>query len=59
MSATTEKLIEEISDLEKQISSEPRGSRNLVMLQEQLISLRKQLNQANEALNEGKQLLKD
>lgn len=58
MSASTERLVEEISELERKIAAEPKGSRSIVMLQEQLISLRKELVRSNEALNEGRQLLK-
>jgi len=58
MSARTEQLLTEISELETKIASEPSGSRNVVTLREQLVARRKELTQANEALTEGRQILK-
>jgi hypothetical protein len=58
MSARTEQLLSEISELEAKIAAEPAGSRNTVMLREQLLSRRKELTAATQALTEGKQILK-
>ena len=58
MSARTEQLVTEITELEAQIAAEPQGSRNIVMLREQLMARRKELTKATEALTEGKQVLK-
>lgn len=60
MSAYTEKLLLEITELESKISTEPAGSRNIVSLTEQLLQRRKELTTANAALNEGaSRVLKD
>jgi len=56
MSARTEQLLTEISDLEKRIAEEKHPMAR-ASLETHLITLRKQLTQANEALTEGKQSL--
>ena len=60
MSARTEQLLSEISELETKIASAKAtpGDRSVVMLQEQLMARRKELTAATEALTEGKQILK-
>jgi hypothetical protein len=57
MSARTEQLLTEISDLEKRITEEKQPMVK-ASLETHLASLRKQLTQANEALTEGRQILK-
>lgn len=58
MSATTEALVEQIKVLETQIAAEASTSHRLPALNEQLRRLQKQLTTANEALTEGRQILK-
>jgi hypothetical protein len=58
MSARTERLLEEIAALETKIASEPQGSSNVTALQEQLVTRRRELITASEALNEGARVLK-
>lgn len=59
MSATTEKLLEEIKFIEDELSrsTAPDKAADHFRLSSQLKELRKQLGKANEALTEGKQTL--
>jgi hypothetical protein len=57
MSASTEALVEKIRLVEVQLAAEPKDSPQAQPLREQLKALQRQLNTANEALNEGKQSL--
>ena len=58
MSARTEQLLTEISLLENQIAKEPAGSSKGLILKDRLKDLQQQLTQANDALTEGRQILK-
>jgi hypothetical protein len=58
MSAATEALVDKIRLVEQQIAAEPQDSPSVVALRSQLTELQKRLMSANEALTEGKQLLK-
>lgn len=58
MSARTEQLLTEISELEKKIAENPEAASSFP-LKKQLASKRSELTHAAEALTEGKQLLKD
>lgn len=60
MSASTELLVEEITEVEAQVAAaRASGSRDLVLLTERLMELQKQLGIASKALNEGKKVLND
>ena len=58
MSAKTEQLLKEISDIEAELAAEPKNSRNTVALREMLAARQRELTKANEALTEGRQVLK-
>jgi flagellar hook-associated protein FlgK len=58
MSATSELLAEQIRDLETQINEKTNRGENVVALKEQRNLLLKELARANQALNEGKGVLK-
>lgn len=58
MSATTERLVEEINELEQRIAALPSGSGAARTLREELDQRRKELTAATGALTEGKTLLK-
>jgi hypothetical protein len=57
MSARTEQLLVEIADLESKIAENPNDP-SAFALKKQLASKQHELIQANEALNEGRQVLK-
>ena len=60
MSATTEKLLEDIKQTEANLFScqQSRNSSGVLRLTEELTELRLRFNRANQALNENKQVLK-
>jgi len=58
MSATTQILIEQISQLKERIASARRLGQNTAELETQCSELSKKLTAASEALNEGRQILK-
>lgn len=58
MSAATEALVDKIRLVEQQLATEPQDSPNAVALRGQLTELQRRLTQANEALTEGRQILK-
>lgn len=58
MSAATEALVDKIRLVEQQIAAEPQDSPTVVALRGQLTELQRRLTQANEALTEGRQILK-
>ncbi len=57
MSARTEQLLQEIADLQKKIDENPTAP-SALGLKKQLASKQHELTQANEALTEGRQILK-
>ncbi len=59
MSARTEALIQEIKDIEAEIVVEQASLRSVTTLRWRLIKRQRELTRANEALTEGKQILKD
>jgi hypothetical protein len=60
MSATTEKLLEDIKQAEANLFScqQSGNSAGALRLTEELVELRLRLKKANQALNENKQVLK-
>ena len=58
MSAATENLLEEIRNVENELSRAACNPTEHVRLSAKLKELRRSLLQANEALTEGKQILK-
>lgn len=58
MSATTELLLEQIRQQEDAIRAAAESGHDTRSMREELGRLKKQLAQANQALNEGKQILK-
>jgi Mg2+ and Co2+ transporter CorA len=58
MSATTELLLEQIRQQEDAIRAAAESGHDTKSMREELLKLRQRLAQANQALNEGKTLLK-
>jgi hypothetical protein len=58
MSATTEYLIEQINQVKEQMASARRGGLDTAILEAKHSELLSKLNNANNALNENKQILK-
>lgn len=58
MSASTELLLEQIREQENAIRAAAEGGHDTRSMREELGRLRQQLAQANQALNENKQILK-
>jgi len=58
MSATTEILLEEIKELEKQLAEAKSAGQPTVRLEGKLSVLRERLEVSNAQLNESKQILK-
>lgn len=58
MSATTEKIVEQINAVKDQIGAALKEGRDVSSLVQQHESLMRQLSAASQALNEGKQILK-
>ena len=59
MSASTEKLVEQIELTERAITEAESSGRDVRALRDDLKHLRRKLHACNEALNEGRQVLKD
>lgn len=58
MSASSEKLLVQIQDLERNIQIAESSGGDALSLKEKLYELKKQFAAAKEALNEGKSILK-
>lgn len=58
MSASSELLVEHILNIENEISEKSKQGENVIALKVQRQQLIEQLNAANKALNENKEILK-